>query len=78
MNETVYLDVKELHCPDCPQKVEKAVSKLDGVSEIKVDYDTESGIVSFDNSLTSITDIINRINKMGFKASISEPTPVKE
>lgn len=68
MIETVYLDVKGMHCPDCPKKVERSVSKLDGVTEVKVSYATENGSVTFDNHFTSIADIINRINKMGFQA----------
>ncbi|BDH63043.1 hypothetical protein MTP04_31730 [Lysinibacillus sp. PLM2] len=78
MNETVYLEVKGLHCPDCPQKVEKSVLKIDGVSEVKVNYETENGFVTFNKELTSLNEIITRINTMGFEARASEPTAVKE
>lgn len=75
MKETAYLLIKGMHCPKCPTKVERSLSKLAGVSEVKVDYEAEKGYVTFDNQLTSITDIKNRINKMGFEAETSQVTP---
>lgn len=67
MSETIYLEVKGMHCPDCPAKIERTVNKMNGVIEIKVDYETEKGFVKFDSQLTSISDIINKIGKMGFE-----------
>ncbi|WP_085993289.1 heavy-metal-associated domain-containing protein [Oceanobacillus senegalensis] len=68
MNETVYLNVVGMHCPDCPKKVERSILKLDGVSKVEIDYETEHGFVTFNKKLTSFTEIINRIRKMGFEA----------
>ncbi|MFD1849726.1 heavy-metal-associated domain-containing protein [Oceanobacillus bengalensis] len=72
MKEMVYLDIKGMHCPNCPKKVEKSVSKLGGVCHVNVDYETEKASVTFVKELTSITDIIKRINKMGFEAETSK------
>ena len=68
MMDTVYLAVKGMHCPDCPKKVERSISKLDGVTAVKVNYEGENGSVTFDKHFVSIADIINKINKMGFEA----------
>ncbi|GGA75108.1 heavy-metal-associated domain-containing protein [Ornithinibacillus halotolerans] len=68
MNETLYIEVKGMHCPDCPAKVERTLTKLDGVSQVKIDFENENGYVIFKTGLTSTSDIINRINKMGFEA----------
>ncbi|WP_164669901.1 heavy-metal-associated domain-containing protein [Virgibacillus doumboii] len=68
MNEKMYLDVKGMHCPDCPAKIERVLSKMDGVSEVKVNLKTENGSVTFNNNITGTSEIINRINKMGFEA----------
>ncbi|MFB4168257.1 cation transporter [Virgibacillus sp. JSM 102003] len=70
MNEVVYLDVKGMHCPDCPAKVERAISKMDGVTEVKVNLETENGCVMFNNNLTGVSDIIKRIDNMGFEAKV--------
>ncbi|WP_077325108.1 cation transporter [Virgibacillus siamensis] len=70
MNRVVYLDIKGMHCPNCPAKVERAVLKMDGVSQINVSWERENGCVSYDQHTTAITEIIDRVEKMGFKASI--------
>ncbi|UJL46320.1 heavy-metal-associated domain-containing protein [Virgibacillus sp. NKC19-16] len=72
MSETAYLDVKGMHCVNCPSKVEKAISKMNGVSNISVDYKTEKGHVKFDKNLIGISDIIHEINEVGFEAKTSE------
>lgn len=68
MEEIVYLDVKGMHCPDCPSKIERTVLKMHGVSQVKVNLETENGYVTFNNHLAKISDIINKISKMGFEA----------
>ncbi|ASK64052.1 copper-translocating P-type ATPase [Virgibacillus phasianinus] len=68
MDETTYLDVKGMHCAACATRIEKAVSKLDGVTEINVNLATEKGRVTFNKNRTTLSDIINRINKIGFEA----------
>ncbi|GEL78504.1 cation transporter [Tenuibacillus multivorans] len=68
MNEKVYLKVKGMHCHDCSAKVERSVSKMSGVTEVDIDYQTESGTVTFDNTLIELSQIFNRISKMGFEA----------
>ncbi|MBY7145069.1 heavy-metal-associated domain-containing protein [Virgibacillus sp. NKC19-3] len=68
MTETVYLDIKGMHCVHCPSKVEKAIAKMNGVNLISVDYKTEKGRVKFDKGLIDISDIIEEIGEVGFDA----------
>lgn len=68
MNETNYVELKGMHCPNCPPKIERAVSEMDGVTEISVNLATEKGRVTFDKSLTGISEIINKIHEVGFEA----------
>lgn len=68
MEETSYIDIKGIHCAACTTRIEKAVSKIDGVTNISVNLTTEKGLVSFNKNRTSITDIINKINNIGFEA----------
>lgn len=72
MDKTIYLDIKGMHCPHCPAKVEKSLSKMNAVSYVKVNYETEKGSVTFNSDVIRITEIINRIDKMGFEAKNRE------
>lgn len=67
MGETIFLEIKGMHCPDCPAKVERTLSKLDGVNQVAVDYEEENGYVTYNQNLTSIDDITERIHGLGFE-----------
>lgn len=62
------LDIGGMHCAACATRIEKAVSKIEGVTEIHVNLTTEKGRVTFNNNQTNLSDIINKINKIGFEA----------
>src|SRR5699024_2433789 len=68
MMETVHLDVEGMFCSACTARIEKVVSKIDGVSHVTVNLTTETGKVTFDKKRTSIDDILNKISHLGFKA----------
>ncbi len=70
MKETSHLEISGMHCAACATRIEKVVSKIEGVEEIHVNLTTEKGRVTFTNTLTNINEIINRINKIGFEAKI--------
>lgn len=69
MIETAYIDIKGMHCINCPIKIEKVFSKKAGVIEIDVNWKSEKGCISFDTDLITITDIVEKIRKMGFIAN---------
>src|SRR5690625_1218907 len=68
MMETVHLDVEGMFCSACTARIEKVVSKIDGVSHVTVNLTTETGKVTFDKKRTSIDYILNKISHLGFKA----------
>ncbi|WP_026701596.1 heavy metal translocating P-type ATPase [Salibacterium aidingense] len=69
MEETNDLEIRGMHCAACATRIEKAVSKIEGVTEAHVNLTTEKGYFTYDKEQTGMSDIINRINKIGFQAS---------
>ncbi|WP_018392734.1 heavy metal translocating P-type ATPase [Bacillus sp. 37MA] len=69
MKQTTHIEVKGMHCAACSARIEKVVSKIKGVSDVNVNLTTEKGRVTFDKNRTGISEIINKINKIGFEAS---------
>ncbi|MDL4839898.1 heavy-metal-associated domain-containing protein [Aquibacillus rhizosphaerae] len=67
MNQMVTFDVKGMHCPDCPTKIEKVILRTDGVNQIKINLENENGYVMYNKNSLDIKDIIEKISKMGFK-----------
>ncbi|USK56185.1 heavy metal translocating P-type ATPase [Cytobacillus solani] len=70
MKETNHLEIRGMHCAACATRIEKAVSKIDGVEEIHVNLTTEKGRVTFSNTKININEIIKKINTIGFDAEI--------
>lgn len=66
--QTSYFDVDGMYCSKCAMRIEKVVSKLDGVNDIQVNLAMERGKVTFNSKEISLPDIVQTINKIGFKA----------
>lgn len=71
MNETMQVDIKGMHCSACSTRIEKIISKMEGVLKVNVNLATEKGRIIFDPNLTSKLLILNRIKKMGYGAIVS-------
>ncbi len=69
MEETSYLEIKGMHCAACAVRIEKAVSKMEGVIDVNVSLTTEKGRFTFNKGRTSLLEIINKINHIGFAAN---------
>ena len=61
-----------MHCAACVGRVEKAVSKLDGVEDVKVNLLTNKGTVTYtEDSTIGATEVIAAIEKIGFGAHVA-------
>ncbi|MFR2534381.1 MAG: heavy metal translocating P-type ATPase [Clostridia bacterium] len=59
-------------CSACSSRVQKVVSKLEGVSQVEVNLLTNTMVVAFNKEVT-IEKIIKTVEKAGYGASIFEP-----
>ena len=80
MTEEKY-DIVGMHCAACSSAVERVTRKLPGVKESYVNLPLNRLMISYDETLTTREDIINKIKKAGFSASLHEeekPEEIKE
>lgn len=63
------LDITGMSCSACSSRIEKVVSKMQGVEQISVNLLTNNAHISFDESVVDEAAIIARIEKLGFGAS---------
>jgi mercuric ion binding protein len=68
--QTVTLDVKNMTGAVCPITVRKALEKVTGVANVKVDLDTKTATVTFDPDKADATTLINATVKAGYPASV--------
>ena len=62
--------VEGMTCSACSSHVEKDVSKIDGVKKVEVSLMTNSMIVEYDHTKTSVNEIINAVDSGGYKGSL--------
>lgn len=58
-----------MHCASCAAVITKKISKLANVQGVTVNYASEKAKIEHDPSLTSISDINQEIEKLGYRVS---------
>ncbi len=52
--------------------IKKALEGLDGVEKVSISFKRKRGDVFFDPDKVSETEIVNKVNQIGFKAKVIE------
>ena len=65
----VVLDAENITCPACGITIRKALQKVSGVTDTKVDTRAETVTVTFDSSQTDTTAIARAVTEAGFPAT---------
>jgi len=69
--KTVTLSVPTMYCEVCPITVKKALSKVPGVSQAKVDFKTRQAIVTFDDAKTSVQALTSATKDAGYPSTLA-------
>jgi len=69
---TVTLSVPGMTCAACPITVKKALSKVDGVSQTVVSFDTREAIVTFDDARTSVQKLTAATKDAGYPSGVKK------
>ena len=67
--QTVVLDVQQMTCALCSVTVIKALEKVSGVTEAKIDYDHKTATVKFDPEKASAAVLVKATTEAGFPAT---------
>lgn len=68
VKDKIELNITGMTCAACSARIEKSLSKLDGISTANVNLALEKATVEFNPSQVSLTEIMARIDKLGFGA----------
>jgi len=69
MNIKRSFNIEGMTCAACAKNIERNVLKLEGIVNASVNYATEKLLVEFDGERVSPEDIIQRVDKSGYKLS---------
>jgi mercuric ion binding protein len=67
--KTVVLDVQNLTCPVCPITVKKALAKVPGVADSKIDFDKKTATVQFDPDRANTAALVKATTDAGFPST---------
>lgn len=70
-NTTATFTVERMTCKLCPITVRKAMEGVDGVVDAKVDYDSKTATVTFDNERTTPDEIAKASTEIGYPATLA-------
>ena len=68
--QTVILDVQNMTCAVCPITVKKALERVAGVTDAKVDFDKKTASVSFDPDKANLAALTKATADAGYPSSV--------
>ena len=68
VEQTRLLNVEKMTCAACPLTVDVAMSRVDGVSNVDVDFDTKTATVTFDDEITTLETVAKASTDVGYPA----------
>ena len=68
--QSVTLDVQNMTCAVCPITVKKALERVPGVTDAKMDFDKKTASVSFDPDKANPAALIKATADVGYPSSV--------
>lgn len=68
--QTITLSVPTMTCATCPITVKKALSKVDGVIDVKATWEPKEAVVTFDDTKTSPEALTNATANVGYPSTL--------
>lgn len=76
--EKAEFDVKGMTCAACANRIEKTLSKLDGVVGANVNFALEKATVEYSPNEVNVQEMIKRVDKLGFQLHVKGDENDKE
>ena len=70
----VKLAIPNMVCMSCEMRVEEAVRQVTGVAGIEFDGEAKTALVRFDDSRTTLDQILAACEEAGYPATVLDPT----
>jgi copper chaperone CopZ len=59
----------KIHCASCEQRVDRALSGLDGVSDVKASFQTQEVTVTIDDAKLTPEQVREKLEQLGYETS---------
>lgn len=68
--QTVSLNIPTMDCATCPITIKTALTKIPGVSKVKVSYEKREAVIVFDDAQTSVADLKKATEDVGYPSML--------
>lgn len=68
--KTVTLAVPGMTCSACPITVKKALTKVNGVSKVDVEFERREAVVTFDDAKTTVAALTKATSDAGYPSTV--------
>ena len=69
---TVTLAVENMTCALCPITVRTAIQRVAGVKDVRVDFESKTAVVVYDDAQATVQDIAEASRQAGYPAAVKE------
>ena len=70
VEKTITFKVDGMYCSACPAIVKKVLTNVDGVKDATVSYNNKTAVVTFEDTKTDTTTLIQATIKAGYQARV--------
>jgi len=70
--QTITLDLPTMNCAMCPITVKKALNKAEGVSSVEVSYEKKEAVVTFDDTKTNASALVEATTNTGYPSTVKD------
>ena len=71
--QTVLLNVPTMDCATCPITIKAALTKVPGVSKVKVSYEKREAVIVYDDARATLADLKKATEDVGYPAMLKTP-----
>ncbi|MEZ7173629.1 heavy metal translocating P-type ATPase [Sporosarcina sp. OR05] len=75
VKEEVDLQISGMTCAACSTRIEKGLSRMEGVQKAAINLALETGKVEYDPTVIRSADIIDKIKRLGYDAALKNEIP---
>jgi len=68
--KTVKLAVENMYCASCPYIVKKSLTRVSGVTDVKVSYEQKTALVTFDDAKTNVEALTDATFDSGYPSEL--------
>ena len=78
ITQEMNLDISGMTCAACSARIEKGLSRMDGVQTATVNLALETGKIIYDPAELSAQDVIEKIKRLGYDAQLKDNNSAKQ